>query len=134
MPWQHRLYDVIVAGCIPVVVESNISGCLDHFTHKRDLPVRNTSNVRVVSYDTCSYLTYPFYDTIDWKNIFLSIPYDIFESEQAGKFLLSITKEELSVRHAYIAKIRKVFIYDWEGKSKDAFSMTLNDICKQMLL
>ena len=128
LPWQHRLYDSIVAGCIPVVVETvSANGCVDHYWHKDDKDIGTEIPVSFTA-DSCMELTYPFASKINWRDV--SIPLHVFESNRTLDFLLGLSKEEIDRRRKNLASMRGTLLYDWSGKTKDAFSMALGEMCE----
>lgn len=112
MPYQHRLYDVMVAGCVPVVLaHSNPDNSTSYFQG-----VQGSSNSDLNS-------IFPFPDQIPWKEIIVEISVDNFSDEEKFvQFFLSLNRTEILIKREKLASIRKLFLYDWTGSDDDAFT------------
>lgn len=131
LPYQHRFFDAIVSGCIPVVILNRIKvwngTCHVHFYE------RFSVDKEMFSPFACIDLTYPFASIIPWKEIVFEIPSQIFDSSDADKkvasLLKSISPQDIKKRQNLMHHVKNMLLYDRSGFTFDAFSATMLQVC-----
>jgi len=119
LPYQHRLFDTIVAGCVPVIVTHKINANYTSYFTKN-----GTVHHLVKDLDTL-----PFKSQIPWKEIILEMPADVFYSQETfTEFFTLINLQDISSRRDKIAKIRHLLVYNLTSESDDAFTAVLNEL------
>lgn len=130
LPYTHRIFDAIVAECIPVTIRTPLSTwygtCDSHYV--KDTPKSD----RFVRFP-CVNLTYPFPDEIPWRDIIVEIPKETFFNNGLASFLLSITQKEISAKIMLMRNIKELLVYDETGTTYDAFSAIMQKLCDYIL-
>jgi hypothetical protein len=141
LPYQHRFYDSLVAGCLPLVLtsrrmESGVPCDLwswapdQRYVHWASYKpgtqfCRNATNPCSASYEK----SYAFSRSIPYSQIAVQLDANYTE---LFSDILNLDYMELLKRRTLLDKYRKYLVYDWSGQSFDAFSATLYDICHAM--
>ncbi|CAE8642314.1 unnamed protein product [Polarella glacialis] len=114
VPHQKRLFDVMLTGCLPVVVAfpSHVPGEVSWWLPGGP-PVE-----RMV----------PFPRDIDYRSFVVEVPQEEVESGRFMEALLKLPEQELKERRSAMLRARPLIRFDFGGSGADAFSMTLREI------
>lgn len=122
LPWQHRFYDVIAAGCVPIttVFNQNVNHhpCPSYWGHGGGYNL-----------ESCVNLTYPYPSKINWRSIVMEVPEDIFNNH-LDTYLINLyhNRDDILQKRKKIDSIRYLLQYEWNGNI-DAFSLALEEVC-----
>lgn len=110
-----RFFDVVLAGCLPVVIAyETVWGSGISWWRRDGAPVE---------------WSLPFASKIDWRRLAIEVPVQVLE--QDGEFVASILglpTEERDAKRQYLLQVRNQLLYDLDGGTRDAFSMLMDEI------
>lgn len=117
LPYQHRFYDSMAAGCLPVVaIRKAPSDCVSYY---------NSGNRWMSSDEGCRDRVLPFRNCqLDWSRIMVEIPH----SGNMVEKLQELDKAVLLDKRRYLLRHRHKLVYDMTGTTYDAFTATLVDL------
>ena len=123
-PYQHRFYDVVAAGCLPLVFARKATqsekGCKTYWKKDGTILYRYA----------CVEDSLPKLVLGSWSEAIVEVPEEVILNSTLTQFLLNLDKDILLSRRRNLLKIRQQMIYDWTGLTVDAFSSTLHSICE----
>lgn len=123
LPMQHRFFDVAVAGCLPLFINTTL----------------NTSACEIWSWledehdprkGFCEQDVYPFPSLIDYHKVAVVLSTEEFHRTSASVFALaapSVTRQLLDQRR-HLEAIRPLFVYNWTRSTFDAASGVFHEI------
>jgi hypothetical protein len=130
LPFEHRFFDALFAGCLPVMIRykgDTKEGCETWSWSKRKV----TESGGMVEENGCVNDTYPFTSAIDYASISLAIDSEDFQIGRFAEALLRIDPAIIRQKRKSLEGLRKHFIYDWTGSTDDAFGTKLfHEVCK----
>jgi len=125
LPWQHRFFDALASGCLPVMIRyTDKSGC-DMWSWDGGL----NDTMAWDGMRACVNDTYPFPKTTDYSSITLQVDSADFKEGKFAEALLRMSNEELQQKRNHLELLRGRFLYDWSGKTADAFTYALEEVC-----
>jgi hypothetical protein len=136
LPYQHRLYDVIAMGCIPLVLKITANGlkenksysCITNYLDIRKKTIEHPWGAPIIN--DCVEFTYPFQNRVNFSDIFIELPIEDLTREGGLKvFFDGLSKQFIEKKRKALYKMRNLFRYDWSGRCYDAFSELLNQLC-----
>lgn len=105
-PYQHRFFDVLAAGRLPLVwarkASQNVKKCKTYWKKE---------GTKVYSY-ACADDSLPKLVIGDWSEAIVEVPEEIILNGTLAQFLLSFDKDELLNRRRNLLKIRRQMVYD----------------------
>eukprot|EP00927_Polykrikos_kofoidii_P031169 TRINITY_DN26832_c0_g4_i1.p1 TRINITY_DN26832_c0_g4~~TRINITY_DN26832_c0_g4_i1.p1 ORF type:complete len:949 (+),score=92.72 TRINITY_DN26832_c0_g4_i1:242-2848(+) len=117
--FRMRLFHVVIAGCIPVVIKFP-----GQSWYRRHGPSVERS--------------FPFASRIDWHGLAVELPHDP-QSEAFSDWarrlvptLLRLSPEELRARQSRLAAAAPLLQYDFEGRRPDAFTAILDELAARV--
>jgi hypothetical protein len=123
-PYQHRFYDVLAAGCLPLVhVLNDEHNCMSYWMKKAN-PNCPTPG--------CIDKAFPIIEGVDWRDLIVEISDEDFFSGKLTQFLLSLDILKLIEKREKLLSVRRIIMYDKTGETCDAFCNTMNTICTLM--
>mmetsp|Transcript_31539 Transcript_31539/g.86887 ORF Transcript_31539/g.86887 Transcript_31539/m.86887 type:complete len:582 (-) Transcript_31539:87-1832(-) len=153
---SHRLFDAIFSGCVPVFVNFTFPPYkLNCAKHPQPHCAADAECVRrcwmqqqiVEESDACKEWwsfskTYypkgcrknalPFPSTLDWTSISMQVRSSDFRAGRFAEALRDMLKTgmpEIRLKRKRLDRVRQMFTYDWKGRSYDAFSGVLEEMC-----
>merc|ERR1719456_538256 len=128
LPFQHRFFDALVTGCVPLVISYHGEECdiwsydLSHrkYPQKGGWPT------------PCAKSSYPFQSLINYTDITVQIDSEDFTEDHFAEALLRLDRSEIEEKRAKVEQLRTHFVYDWTGATFDAFSSLLSEVCGVM--
>lgn len=138
LPFEHRFFDALFAGCLPVMIRykgDTKVGCETWSWSKRKVPlwseITKTWIGDSVEENGCVNDTYPFASAIDYASISLAIDSEDFQIGRFAEALLRVDPAIIRQKRKSLEGLRKHFIYDWTGSTDDAFGTKLfHEVCK----
>lgn len=123
--FQHRFFDVLVAGCIPVVFTYTVS---NPFKSGKECYAADKADPR-----NCLEYVYPFSSKINWNDIVVHLPAEPFRTKGLTEALLAFNQSEVNFRRNQVMRLRDAFLYyryDYTNTTGfDAFSLILDEAC-----
>jgi hypothetical protein len=117
LPYQHRFYDALLAGCIPVFLVHKTNANYTSYFYEHGIGMGKDLD------------SLPFPSQIPWKDIIIEMSVEVFNSqEKFNQFFLNITSDDMHNRRNKIDQIRHLLVYNWTGEIDDAFSAILNEL------
>ena len=121
LPYQKRLFDTLIAVSIPVVVRRNYSTFDSYWQTMEQWPQSVVPSVE---------LSYPRMKGISYSELVVELDPKVIEEGRLMEFLEAYPKEEVLRKLERIEKLRTLFLYDFEGSSRDAFSVLLENVAE----
>ncbi len=116
VPHVSRFFHAVLCGCIPVVISFPGSSPGTESWHQE-------FGAAVID-------SYPFPDDIDYDRLVVRIPAMFIDN--LVEALLDISLDVIREKQEYIALVRNLFIHDYFGQVKDAFSLQLLEILRRL--
>eukprot|EP00929_Paragymnodinium_shiwhaense_P015444 TRINITY_DN123535_c0_g1_i1.p1 TRINITY_DN123535_c0_g1~~TRINITY_DN123535_c0_g1_i1.p1 ORF type:complete len:905 (-),score=169.00 TRINITY_DN123535_c0_g1_i1:105-2819(-) len=110
-----RFFDVLLAGCIPVVISfSTVWGSGVSWWRRDGAPIE---------------WAMPFPWEIDWRRLVVEVPIEDLERDnQFVKKVLLVSQEEREAKRRYLLEVRDRLVYDFQGGTRDAFSLFMDGL------
>ena len=136
LPYQHRLFDALVAGCVPLFLRYNALDAKGQPCEAWSWDAQNKSAMRPVAratlpFTVCARQQLPFFSRIDWSAISAHVPADALREGRLAEAIASLDRAELERKRRRLEALRGHFIYEWDesAAAPDAFSSTMAEIC-----
>lgn len=109
-----RLFDILRAGCIPVVVSFRTRWGSGVSWWRHDGPPLEWS--------------LPFTWEVNWRQLVAEVPEEKLSSVGFVETCLQLSREELAAKQKRILRVRSLLSYDLVGGHRDAFSLLMDGI------
>lgn len=134
LPYQHRLFDALAAGCVPLLLRYivNVGG---KACEAWSWDARNKSAMRGVArvtldYSICVRQHLPFPLSVDWDAITVRIDASALATPgRLAEMIAALDREEVARKRRRLERMRHLFVYDREGQTSDAFSAFMVEVC-----
>ena len=131
LPYQHRLFDALASGCVPLFLTYNTSidgrecesWSYDPLELRNGVPQQRRGAA-------CIEQTLPYHRTVPWRKISVRVDARLLpDPERLAGAIAALDRAELAAKRRLLERVRHRFVYDWTGESADAFASTLEEIC-----
>ena len=137
LPFQHRLFDTLAAGCVPLLFASKLivegdakSRHMGGASKECEAWSWEQPASKPAKDGFCVEHTLPFHRTVPWREITVRLDSGLLREPIAlAAVIASLDRAELARKRLRLEAVRRRFMYDWSGESADAFSSTLEEIC-----
>lgn len=122
----HRFFDMLAAGCVPIVVPHQNS--VHPGSNETCLSYYYNTHYKHMAY-TCIELALPFVSLVDWRQVVLEVDPAVLLGKGMAAVVGSMDPAETAHRRQQVYALRDLVRYDWTGRSYDAFSALLHEVC-----
>lgn len=129
-PWQHRFYDALVTGCVPLLVryrKRSNNGMCDVWSYSSSY---TKSDRHAPKSPPCIEDVYPFTAKVNYTEITVQIEESSFRKGSFAEAIYALDRRELEAKRKRLEELRHLFVYDWTSTSYDASSAMIEDLCR----
>jgi len=131
LPFQKRFFDMMLSGAIPVVVKREYDFGESYWdmdtNHGLWFSAKNVLKTNPANLPTIEN-SLPFSKKIPYDKLVVEVTPEILKEGKLMEFLEAIPMADIEARISLIEEVRNLFVYDFYGSSRDAFSVMLESV------
>ena len=132
LPYQHRLFDALACGCVPLLLSYRSPtdpSCETWSWDPRNRSVQSGAARMTVPDALCLLDTLPYGESVDWEAITVRIDASALAGGQLAEAIAALDQQALGHKRRRLEKLRHLFVWDWTGETYDAFSAWMAELC-----
>lgn len=131
LPYQHRLFDALACGCVPLLLRyASSPSCATWSWDARNRSVQKGATKVTIPETICLADTLPYQSSIDWESITVQIDASDLRAGRLAESIAALDQEAIGRRRRILEQVRRSFVYDWSGNTQDAFSAAMKELCR----
>eukprot|EP00316_Scyphosphaera_apsteinii_P008772 CAMPEP_0119341994 /NCGR_PEP_ID=MMETSP1333-20130426/103768_1 /TAXON_ID=418940 /ORGANISM="Scyphosphaera apsteinii, Strain RCC1455" /LENGTH=474 /DNA_ID=CAMNT_0007354111 /DNA_START=257 /DNA_END=1678 /DNA_ORIENTATION=- len=141
LPYQHRLFDALVAGCVPLFLRYQLDDVDDQPMKQPceawSWDAKNRSAMKGVARATlprtiCKEQHLPYWSTVDWHALTMRIDVSALSEGRLAEAIAALEISEIVRKRRKLERMRHHFIYERDNASPDAFSAMMVEVCNAL--
>eukprot|EP00929_Paragymnodinium_shiwhaense_P097783 TRINITY_DN59383_c0_g1_i1.p1 TRINITY_DN59383_c0_g1~~TRINITY_DN59383_c0_g1_i1.p1 ORF type:complete len:815 (-),score=143.91 TRINITY_DN59383_c0_g1_i1:694-3138(-) len=112
-----RLFDVLLNGCVPVVVSfpSAAPEVGESWWRHGGPPLA---------------WSLPFWDDVDWRSLVVTVPFEVVNATRLVAYLRALPPAAIEAKRANILQLRGRLLFDFDASAPDAFTSVFREIAR----